>query len=166
MMGTVSAATMTSQLYDYQDIAGAAVEAARERFGADVRLHTPWQVDPVKEVVQLSQLRPNWDGYGTGPVDVRTATAAIRLIQRIASLGFDDLPAPAVAPTAGAEGQAPAGIQLSWSIGARRFVFALFPEGTVDYLKCEAGEPFEGGAIALSMPGKLRELIGWVSARC
>ena len=149
---------MMTMVYEIPEAAVAAAASGREYLSAEIRVQTKWEIDPVKAIFGLEHLAPNWDGYGSGPIARKTADRAIYLIRQIAMLSFEELPAPVVSPIAAG------GIQLAWEIGQRRLVFSVFPDMTMDFLRCEAGELFDENTIAPWMQGRLRELISWVTA--
>lgn len=154
----VSGATMTTAM-EYPDIAAAGTGAARGLLGGDVLVYAQWPSDPIRRIVMLEQtLGANWDGYGSPPIERKTANLAIALVNQIAALGFDDLPAPAVAPIAGG------GVIIEWTLGSRDLSFSVFPELSIEYLKSGAGEPFEEGTATPGFPGRLRELVSWLMA--
>ena len=137
-----------------------ATSAPRELLGGDVLVYGRWPADPVRQIITLERtLGLNWDGYGSAPITPDTANTAIRLVNEIAALGFEDLPAPSVGPVHGG------GLALEWSRDQRELNFAILPDAGVDFLKARTGEPFEDGHIALGFPGRLRELISWFMAR-
>jgi hypothetical protein len=154
----VSGATMTTAMA-YPDIAAAATGAARDLLSGDVLIYARWPSDPVRRIVALERtLGHNWDAYGSPRITRKTANLAIALVNQIAALGFDELPAPSVSPISGG------GVILEWTLGGRDLSFSVFPELTIEYLKSGAGEPFEEGPVSPGFPGRLRELVSWLMA--
>lgn len=123
--------------------------------GFDVTIRSPWELDPVKRVLDLEQLPPNWDGYGTNAIDRNTTTRAIALIRSIAHLGFDSLPLPEVTPVS--EG----GVHFVWANGPRRLGFFVLPEGVTEYLKQDSAD-LEEGEIDPRTSRALRDLVSWI----
>lgn len=158
MNAMVSGATLTAMVYQYQDPAILCSVTGRHDLGGDVRIYTKWAVDPVKNIIGLEHLPANWDGYQSPPVPKRTADLAITLLNQIAGLGFDELPAPVVQPISGG------GVGLVWNVGTRQLSVSSFPDQTSEYLRCDSGEPFDEGEVSPWMTGRLRNVVSWVLA--
>jgi len=156
MSAIASAAAMMTMVYEIPEAAVTAAASGRDYLSADILVQTKWEVDPVKAVVGLEHLPPNWDGYGSGPIERKTADRAIYLIAQIASLGFDQLPAPIVEPIQDG------GVLFQWTAATRQLSLSVFADGTTEYLKYEAGEPFDEGSVDPRMAGRLRGLISWL----
>ncbi len=78
----------------------------------------PWVLEALDRIADLSRLPRNWDGYGSPPIDIRAVAAARRFV---ASVAFDSLPFPHIAPVLGGS----AG--LHWRCGNRELEFRCFP---------------------------------------
>ena len=86
----------------------------------------PWVLEALDRIADLSRLPRNWDGYGSPPIDIRAVAAARRFV---ASVAFDSLPFPHIAPVLGGS----AG--LHWRCGNRELEFTFQPDGAVGFLK-------------------------------
>jgi hypothetical protein len=152
--GDTSTATL-----QFPEIAATTTGATQDLLGGDVLIYSRWPLDPVRRIVILEQtLGDNWDGYGSGPIPRGTANTAIALLNDIAWLGFEDLPAPSIGPMPGG------GLSLEWSVGRRDLNLSVFPDRSVEYMKAEAGEPFDEGRVVPGFPDRFRELISWFLA--
>lgn len=100
-----------------------------------------WQVQAVKRVFQTAELSANWDSYGSPPLSAQAVRTAISVIL---SVHLDDLPTPDVVPVPGG------GIQLEWRMGSRELELEILPNGSLEFLKSEHGEPLEEGTLELS----------------
>lgn len=155
MTTLAAAAAMTTPVaFEYRDAEGTAAASAREQLNEVILVDTGWMIPVVTRILELERLRANWDGYGTAPVDRDTATKALRLVGQIAALGVEDLPAPFVGPVTGG------GIMLEWTVATRQLTVAILPEGRIEYMKCEASEPFE--EEELRSIARAGELVSWL----
>ena len=154
LTGDTSTATL-----QFPEIAAATTGATRDLLGGDVLIYSRWPLDPVRRILILERtLGENWDGYGSARIDRGTANIAIALLNGIAALGFEDLPTPSIGPMPGG------GLSLEWSVGRRDLNLSVFPDRSIEYLKTEAGEPFDEGRVAPGFPGRLRGLVSWFLA--
>lgn len=147
-------ATMTMEMeYQYLDAEASAALAAAEAFGGAIRVKTRWEVEPVRRILEFEH------GVVAGADVSKTAAAASRsLVGQIAELGLD-LPTPFI-------GSVPAGgLSIECNVRERELTFIVANDGSIEYLKAGAGEPFEEGAFSLWAPGRLRELVSWVMGR-
>ncbi|HEX5483393.1 MAG TPA: hypothetical protein VFZ08_12280 [Terriglobia bacterium] len=64
-----------------------------------------WARDVVDGLLDLMDLRPNWDSYGAGPIEGRAVERAVPLLFQLMT---DDSPSPSTIPTS------MGGIQLEW----------------------------------------------------
>lgn len=119
-----------------------------------VPVTSQWQVLTIKEVLEAAQLPRNWDTYGSSPPSSWVVNTSIRLVTGIDE---DDLPLPHVVPVP--EG----GIQFEWNVGDRELEIAVLPEGMIEFLKAEQGQPVEEGTVTTY--GQLYWLVGWVAKR-
>lgn len=95
--------------------------------------------DAVKTIARLAQLPENWDTYGSRPVQVRALQGAFFILKLTEALS---LPAPHIGPVAGG------GIQFDWFSATRELEIEILPDGSVAYLRSEAGDPTCEGALA------------------
>lgn len=114
-----------------------------------------WQVQGIKNLVEVVSLPDNWDSYGSRPPAQTAVTSAIQLIMGI---NLDYFLSPRVVPVSGG------GVQLEWSFGAREVEIEIDDDGSVEYLKTERGRPIEEGQIALTDLAGIRSLLMWLMA--
>jgi hypothetical protein len=86
----------------------------------------PWVLEALDGIAGLARLPRNWDGYGSPQIDIRAVAAARRFV---ASVAFDSLPFPHIAPVLGGS------VGLHWRCGDRELEFTFNPDGTVGFLK-------------------------------
>lgn len=86
----------------------------------------PWVLEGLESIAALSDLPRNWDGYGSPRIDRRAIEAARRFV---ASVAFDSLPLPHIAPVLGGS------VGLHWRCGGRELEFTFQPDGAVEFLK-------------------------------
>jgi hypothetical protein len=159
MTGLAAAATMTTIVeYQYEDAARLAAAMTSERFVGDIVVRSQWEIDPVLRILQLQRLPENWNANGTPKITDKAVDTAITLVGHLAELEFDQLPAPFVGPVGAG------GISFEWSFGSRDLEFFIFNDGSIEYLKSEANEPFDEGSLRLWALGRLRELVSWLVA--
>lgn len=106
---------------------------------------SPWQVRAVTDVLQTAALPTNWD-YNSPP----TEALVTRAILFLTSIQLE-LPAPQVVPVAGG------GIQFEWQVRPRELEIEFRPDGSVEFLKSEHGEPVEEGELRTTPP-----LVSWL----
>ena len=124
-----------------------------EGLSGDVILESTWAISPIRAVLELASLPENWDGYGSPSISVEVVNQAIRLVLDVARLGIDPLPEPFVGPTAGG------GIILEWNLGKRELSLSVLPDGMVEHVKSDSGEPLEEGQATWAL---LRGLVSWL----
>jgi hypothetical protein len=86
----------------------------------------PWVLEALDAIAGLPRLPHNWDGYGSPQIDIRAVAAARRFV---ASVAFDGLPFPHIAPVLGGS------VGLHWRCGDRELEFTFNPDGAVGFLK-------------------------------
>ena len=86
----------------------------------------PWVLDALDKIASLARLSCNWDGYGSPQIDTRAIAAARRFV---ASVAFESLPRPHVAPVLGGS------VGLHWRCGDRELEFTFQPNGEVEFLR-------------------------------
>ncbi len=151
-MTAISLATMAME-YQFFDAEASAALAADKVFGGTVRVKSPWEVEPVRRILELE--------HGAVPdADVSKEAAAIArsLIGQLADVALD-LPQPFIGcvPTGG--------VSIECNVSDRELTFVVSNDAAIEYLKAGSGEPFEEGSFTLHSPGRLRELVSWVMGR-
>jgi hypothetical protein len=84
---------------------------------------------------------------------VKAIDVSLRLVRKIAELDLGDLPVPHVAPVPGG------GIQLEWRVGDRELELEILPDGAIEFLRAERGEPVDEAALDSA---QLHSLLAWV----
>jgi len=111
------------------------------------------QIEAVIGALKTENLPDNWDGYGSPPPPQRVVNISIKLLEAIP---FDDLPVPHVVPVSGG------GIQIEWSIGQRELELEILPDGSVEFLKAERGQPLEEGKLTSVASSQVQSLLAWL----
>lgn len=112
-----------------------------------------WELEALRGVFRAEALPRNWDSYGSPPPALVAVNRSLGLLRGIADLDLPDLPVPHVAPVRGG------GIQFEWGVGQRELELEILPDGSVDYLKAEAGEAVEQGRL---VPAQVHPLLAWL----
>ena len=110
-----------------------------------------WQVTAIKGVLRASNLPDNWDSYGSPSPSENVVATAINLIS---SIHFHELPVPNVGPVSGG------GIQFEWTIGTREVELEVVPDGSLEFLQLENGEPLNERQLK-NYP-QLHSLLAWL----
>lgn len=122
-----------------------------------VRDLNEWQVDAVKKILSFQPLTltPNWDSYGSEPMNQRAIDVALNLVHDV---GFRNIPAPRVIPVSGG------GIQLEWVKENRELEVEIHPDGTIAYLVVHNGEPTSEDEIEpREVLLQTERLLSWLS---
>ena len=125
------------------------------QWSRDFPVETQWQIQALKAVCQLVNLRYDWDSYRSPPISSMALTASTRLI---AIIDPEDLPVPQVFPVPGG------GLQLEWVVGVRELELEILPDGRVEFLKVEGGQPIEEGQLRLGTYGRVFSILSWLTA--
>lgn len=121
-----------------------------------------WQETAIKCVLKVLNLPLNWDSYGSPPPTKKAMGSAIKLLQ---SIDLENFQVPNVVPVSGG------GIQIEWTIEDRELELEFLPDGSIEFLKCENGEPFEEGKIEspfyaeINLRHRMLFLINWLSSK-
>jgi len=124
------------------------------QWSASLPLHNMWELGPIKTAIGLQHLQPGWDGYGSPPPSENLVEGAIHLIRQIAILAPGGLEPPNVVPLARG------GIQLEWHVGDRELEIPIFPDGRVEFLTVQDGEP--QAENELTTYRQMRNLLSWL----
>jgi hypothetical protein len=118
----------------------------------------PWVFDALDRIAALGNLPPNWDGYGSPRIDMRSIAAARRFIANVA---FENLPFPNISPVLGGS------VGLHWRCGEREVEFTLHPDGTIEFLRVlgadlERDENMETGTLQYEPETAGLKLLLWM----
>src|SRR3990172_155134 len=117
---------------------------------------SPWQVDAVKRILQFQSLRDNWDSYGGHPPSFDVILTASSVVRNIT---LDDPPKPRIVPVPGG------GIQFEWKKGRRELEIEGRPDGSIEYLKIDDGDPIgDGEELESASTGSVESLLSWLIA--
>lgn len=155
-MTVLASPPMTTPVAELDMTTGLGPVSRRQQWSGSVLVYSHWEIDAVKAVFRVAGLPVNWDGYGSPRPTNTAVNSAIALLGNIASTGFEDLPVPHVVPVSGG------GIQFEWNIGARELEFAASPDGSLEFLKAEGGDPVGEGPLKPVPYSELRLLVGWL----
>ena len=123
------------------------------QWSKDFPVESHWQIQVLKAVCQLANLRYDWDSYGSPPISSVGLTASTRLI---AMINPEDLPVPQVFPVPSG------GIQLEWTVGQRELEIEILPDGMIEYLKVEHGQPIEEAQVRLGAYAQVSSILSWL----
>lgn len=106
----------------------------------------------IHRVQQLKAMPPNWDGYGSPPIQPSAVSVTIQLMRAIARIS--SLP-PHIVPVSGG------GLQLEWAIGQRELEIGVAPSGSLDYLTDE-NDDMQGDTFSLADTSRLVSMFDWL----
>lgn len=125
------------------------------QWSQDFPVESRWQIETLQAVCQLANLRDDWDSYGSPPISPAALHTSTRLI---AMIDPGDLPVPCVFPVPGG------GMQLEWIVGQRELELEILPDGTVEFLKVEGGQPIEEAQVGLKAYGQTSSILSWLGS--
>ena len=96
---------------------------------------------------QLKSLPPNWDSYGSCPIQPEVIEMASSLLTGLAKL---DMPEPHIVPVPGG------GIQFEWENSERGLEIEILPDKSIEYLLLEKEGMDEG---RIDQDDKLAEIV-------
>ena len=115
-----------------------------------------WQVNTVKRILQFQSLQDNWDSYGSHRPSFNVIRSAVSILLKVT---LDDPPMPRIVPVPGG------GIQFEWRKGRRELEIEVRPDGSIEYLKIEGGNPFgDGEELELPSTANVESLLFWLIA--
>jgi hypothetical protein len=120
---------------------------------AGIPFESQWELHALRGVFRTEGLRQDWDSYGSLPPSMKAIDVSLHLVRKIAELDLGDLPVPHVAPVPGG------GIQFEWRVGDRELELEILPDGAIESLRAERGEPLDEAALG---PSELHALLAWV----
>ena len=114
-----------------------------------------WEIAAKMGVLTITSLPNNWDTYGSPPPTDIAVDVSLDIIDKIS---IQNLPVPHVVPVPGG------GIQFEWTVPPRELELEILPNGSIEFLKSENGEPHQEGEIPFD-PTKFRALLGWLISK-
>ena len=105
---------------------------------------------------RLARLQPNWDSYGSRPLQERAIEAAFYLLKLSAAAG---LPSPHIGPVSGG------GLQFDWSTQGKDLELEVLPDGGLAWLRMEGGGTVTEGVLASSRDIGVQEQMRWFLGR-
>jgi len=112
-----------------------------------------WSKAVSDQLNELSKLPPNWDSYGSPPVQVRVVTAALDILANLSRCNMDR---PRVLAVPGG------GVQLEWVNDSSELEIEVRPNGDVEFLIVdEENEMLEGPVERPYDSSKLFCLSNW-----
>lgn len=112
-----------------------------------------WKVQALKAVLQTAQLPANWDSYGSAPPSTAVVRDAVRFVE---GAPIEDLPVPYVVPLSGG------GIQFEWISEHREVEAEIRPDGSLNLLRVENGEPVEEISTRLDDRMRFNSMLSWL----
>lgn len=125
-------------------------------WGETFELGSLWELGPLKALMGLRQLPPNWDGAGSPPPTNAALTGSVHLLRLIADMVHDTIPVPHIVPLTHG------GIQFEWMSGSRELEIAVFANGVIEFVTAEGGNPQLEGSLSSS--DQMRQLFTWLTA--
>lgn len=112
-----------------------------------------WLIEALRRIRSLSELKANWDGYGSPSLSEPAVAAVVRLLK---ALEHHRPEMPTIRPVPGG------GLQMDWHFKDRELEIEIFPEGNVQFLAISGDQEFED-ALPLGQPEILRTLVNWLA---
>jgi len=106
----------------------------------------------LQKLLDLSQLEPDWDGYGSPAIDLPCLGRALAL--SLIGIVPDETPTPLVAPVPGG------GVQLEWEVQGRVLELEFRPSGATEFLIVD-GDRQEEGEVGFPS-ARLRKMLEWL----
>jgi hypothetical protein len=121
-----------------------------------LRNPVPWLSSALADIARVAALPPNWDGHGSPQLGAKEREYATDLL---ASIDYEDLPAPNIVPVSGG------GIQLEWQHRGRELELEIVAgsQGLL-FLKVYEDETAEEGCYLIADWVKTQELLRWLIA--
>jgi hypothetical protein len=109
---------------------------------------------PIDQLLGFRSLPPDWDSYGSRPIDDRAiASGLVLLIQA----DLEKAHAPHICPVPGG------GVQLEWQVGQRALELEALPKGSVEFLRID-GDAMVEGSLDPRDRSQVATLIRWLFA--
>lgn len=109
---------------------------------------------PIDQILGFRSLPPNWDSYGSRPVEDRAIACGLVLLLQAEA---ENAGAPHVCPVPGG------GVQLEWQAGQRALELEALPDGSAQFLRVD-GQTMDEGPLDPNEPAGLRSLLRWLRA--
>ncbi|MEJ7859995.1 MAG: hypothetical protein WKF90_00015 [Pyrinomonadaceae bacterium] len=117
-----------------------------------VAASSSWLRRAQQKLRELSELRDNWDSYGSRPIQQKASETAAELLTETAKFG---LPEPQIFPVPGG------GLQLEWDNAKCELELGILPDGEMEFLITDSkGEMLEN-RISPSWMGEIYRLANW-----
>jgi hypothetical protein len=117
---------------------------------------TAWLREAQHKVFELTQLRENWDSYGSRRIQqaaIEQTSAALRHLSMI------NLPSPQIFPVPGG------GLQLEFEQDGRELEIEFLPDGSTEYLMVDSNGEMREGSIPTGSKGDLYRLAYWLQGK-
>jgi hypothetical protein len=112
-----------------------------------------WQIEAVKKILDFENLPDNWDSYGSEAPNEVARQKAIDFILMVPS----GKPEPIVLPLSGGA------IQIGWRKRGRGVQLEFLPDGSIEYLLIQGGEPEgDGGVLQFISPSLVSSISKWL----
>lgn len=113
----------------------------------------PWQVASLRKLAEFDALAPNWDSYGSDPVN----EDALRIARALAGSTFVAAPTPRIVPVSGG------GIHFTWERGVRAITLEIQPDQAIEILAISGDDMKESPPLRALSPTILAKLLTWLN---
>lgn len=116
---------------------------------------SPWQEEAARKILGFKDLPENWDSYGSQPPTEIVRHKAIEFVLMVPP----EKPQPRILALSGGA------IQLEWRKRGRGVQIEFLPDGSIEYLLLEGGNPLgDGGVLPFTSPSVVSSLLKWLIA--
>ena len=117
----------------------------------------PWLKLALATVARMAALLASWDSYGSPPL---SETARQNAVQLLASIEYEDFPAPCIVPISGG------GLQIEWQDNRRELELEIVAGShEVLFLKVHEDDSAEEGVFSITDRSTLQALLDWLLVR-
>lgn len=111
-------------------------------------------LESLRRIEKLKALQPNWDSYGSPPVQPAAAQAAVQVLYAAQA---DYCPPPRIVPVPGG------GLQIEWARGSRELEIEMLPDGSIEFLRVEGSQTFEEPLPVNRIYSFVPNLVRWLT---
>jgi hypothetical protein len=113
-----------------------------------------WLKPVLTDVARMAALPANWDSYSSPPL---SETVRQNAVQLLASIEYEDLPAPRIVPISGG------GLQIEWQYNRRELELEIVSGShEVLFLKVHEDDSAKEGAFSITDRSALQALLNWL----
>lgn len=117
-----------------------------------VATSSSWLRRAQQKLKELSELRDNWDSYGSRPIQQKASETAAKLLTETAKVR---LPEPQIFPVPGG------GLQLEWDNAKGELELEILPDGEIGFLIVDKENEMLEGRLSPNWSDEIYRLAQW-----